>query len=172
VLLKIFFVASESRNAPEFLHPGQSARLEFEGKPVGFIGTLHPNLADELKIREPVAMAEFNLDKLLSGQPKFPQYKAISKMPAVDRDIAFLMPKDLSAATVEIEIRKTAGELLRDLRVFDVFEGESLPEGQRSVAFRLIFQTQDSTLEDQKVNELRDKVVSAVSQKFGITLRQ
>lgn len=165
------WVQMTAKDAPEFLHPGQSARLEFEGKPVGFIGTLHPTLGEELKIRETAALAELNLDRLLAGQPRFPHYKAISKMPAVDRDIALLMPKDLPASQVESEIRKVAGELLRDLTVFDVFEGGNLPEGQRSVAFRMIFQAQDTTLEDQKVNELRDKVVATVTQKFGVTIR-
>ena len=160
-----------SKTAPEFLHPGQAAVLEFEGKPVGFLGTLHPSLASELKIREETAVAEFNLQLLMSGQPRSPKYKPISKMPAVDRDIALQMPKDLPAATVETEIKKAAGELLREVRVFDVFEGGSLPPDQRSVAFRLVFQSKDTTLEDQKVNELRDKVVQTVTEKFGITVR-
>lgn len=157
---------------PEFLHPGQSAVLEYEGKPVGFIGTLHPVLAEELKIREECAVAEFNLERLLSGQPKSPRYQPISKFPAVDRDIAFVMPKELEAASVESEIKKAAGELLREVRVFDVFEGGQLQSGQKSVAFRLLFQAKDSTLEDQAVNELRDRIVGSVSQKFGIAIRQ
>lgn len=156
---------------PEFLHPGQSVLLEFEGKPVGFIGTLHPLLQEELKIREPVAIAEFNLEKLLSNQPRSPRYQPISKFPVVDRDIALVMPKELEAASVEAEIKKAAGELLREVRVFDVFEGGNLESGQKSVAFRLLFQAKDATLEDQAVNELRDRVVGIVSQKFGISIR-
>ncbi len=159
------------KTAPEFLHPGQAAVLEFEGKPVGFIGTLHPTLAAELKIREETAVGEFNMDLLMNGQPRSPKYKPISRMPAVDRDIALQMPKSLPAAEVEAEIKKAAGELLREVRVFDVFEGGSLPPDQRSVAFRMVFQAKDTTLEDQKVNELRDKVVKAVTEKFGITVR-
>jgi phenylalanyl-tRNA synthetase beta chain len=89
----------------------------------------------------------------------------------VDRDLAFVMPSDLLAADIEAEIRKVAGSLLRDVTVFDVFEGGNLEAGHKSVAFRLIFQSRDTTLEDQAVNELRDKVVQAVCQKFAITLR-
>lgn len=171
-LRKWRWVQMISGSTPEFLHPGQAASLEVEGKVCGFIGTLHPLLAEELKIRESAAVAEFNLERLLTGQPRFPQYQAISKMPAVDRDIALVMPKELAAASVEAEIRKTAGQLLRELRIFDVFEGGTLPEGQKSVAFRMIFQAQDSTLEDEKVNEMRDKVVKAVVDKFGVSVRQ
>jgi phenylalanyl-tRNA synthetase beta chain len=163
--------AKKASEVPEFLHPGQAAILQFQGKPVGFIGTLHPVLADELKVRENCALAELNLEKLLAGQPKSPKYAPISRFPAVDRDLAFVMPSDLLAADVEAEIRKVAGPLLRDVTVFDVFEGGNLEAGHKSVAFRLIFQSRDTTLEDQAVNELRDKVVQAVCQKFAITLR-
>lgn len=159
------------QDAPEFLHPGQTAFLDVQGKTIGFIGTLHPLLVDEMKIRESVAIAEFNLEKLLLGQPRAPKYQSISKLPAVDRDIALMMPKELPASTVEAEIKKAAGDLLKEVRVFDVFEGGNLPTGQRSVAFRLIFQAKDATLEDQAINELRDKVVAAVTQKFGISVR-
>lgn len=174
VIMKFKWVqpSSPAKSVPEFLHPGQAAFLEFEGKSVGFIGTLHPLLASELKIREPVALAEFNLDRLLNNQPRSPKYLPISKMPAVERDIALLMPKELPASTVEAEIRKIGAEILREVRVFDVFEGGNLPAGSRSVAFRMVFQAQDATLEDQKVNELRDKVVDTVTTKFGVTIRQ
>lgn len=160
-----------AKEVPEFLHPGQCAILHFEGKSIGFIGTLHPVLAEEMKIRESTALAELNLEKLLSGQPRSPRYQPISKMPAMDRDIALLMPKDLPASDVEAEIRKNGGELLREVRVFDVFEGGNLQAGQRSVAFRMIFQAQEATLEDQTINEVRDKVVKALQQKFGISIR-
>lgn len=163
--------AGATKDVPEFLHPGQAVRLQVDGKAVGFIGTLHPLLAEELKIRETCALAEFNLDKLLIEQPRSPRYERISKFPAVNRDIAFAMPKSLPASEVEAEIRQAAGTLLREVHVFDVFEGGNLPSGQRSVAFRLVFQSNDSTLEDQSINELRDRAVQAVSAKFGVALR-
>jgi phenylalanyl-tRNA synthetase beta chain len=165
------WVQLDAKTAPEFLHPSQSARLDFEGKPIGFVGTLHPSINEELKVREPTAVAEINLERLLQGQPRVQQYKPISKMPAVERDLAFLMPKDLPSTDIENEIRKAAGELLKDIRVFDVFEGGALPAGQRSVAYRLLFQAQNATLEDQKINELRDRIVGAIAQKFSVNLR-
>lgn len=162
---------SAPKDVPEFLHPGQAALLQVEGKVVGFIGTLHPNMAEELKIRESCALAEFSLEKLMPAQSRAPKYQSISKFPVVDRDIALVMPKTLPTADIEAEIKKAAGELLREVYVFDVFEGGNLPAGQRSVAFRLLFQSLEATLEDQKVNELRDKVLGALSSKFGVQLR-
>lgn len=162
----------KASDVPEFLHPGQAAVLHYQGKPIGFIGALHPVLADELKIRESCALAEINLEKLLAGQPKSPKYSPISRFPVVDRDVAFVMPVELKAADIEAEIRKVAGALLREVSVFDVFEGGSLEAGHKSVAFRLLFQSNDLTLEDQAINELRDKIVQAVRQRFSISIRQ
>ena len=162
---------SDVQMVPDFLHPGQCAQLTVEGKTIAFIGTLHPLLQDELKIRETVALAEINLDRLMQGQPRSPKAKSISNFPAVERDIALQMPKNLPAADVEAAIRKSAGELLQDVRVFDVFEGGNLPAGQRSVAFRLIFQDLKGTLEDAQINGLRDQVVRAVSEKFPVSVR-
>ena len=128
-------------------------------------------LASEHKVREASAVGEFALDRLVGSQPRILKYQPISKMPAVDRDLAFVMPKTLAVQDVESVIKKTAGELLRNVRVFDVYEGKGLEPGQRSVAFRLIFQSKDATLEDAQVNELRDKVVKSVGERFGIGLR-
>jgi phenylalanyl-tRNA synthetase beta chain len=161
----------EGRWLPTFLHPGQCAIAMVEGKAVGFIGGLHPGLREELKIREATAVAELSLEKLFVGQPRAPRAKSISKFPAVERDVAFVTPKGLAAAAIEAEIRREAGALLLDARVFDVYEGAPLAEGERSVAFRLVFQDLDKTLEDGPVNEQRDRIVDACRRKFAITLR-
>jgi phenylalanyl-tRNA synthetase beta chain len=157
--------------APDFTHPGQTAALEIAGERVGFIATLHPLFADEYKIRETCAIAELNLALILAAVPKDTRYQPISKFPAVERDIALLMPKALATSTLETDIRKSGGELLKEVRVFDVFEGGQLPAGQRSVAFRLLFQARDATLEDQAINDLRDRIVMSLSEKFGISIR-
>jgi phenylalanyl-tRNA synthetase beta chain len=162
---------SKGLEAPDFLHPGQCAALNVEGKAIGFIGALHPSLKENFKIRTDCALAEINLEKLMPALQRSPRFKALSNQPAVDRDIAFVMPKDLPVGEVESLIRKVAGEVLVDVFVFDVFSGESLPPGQRSVAFRLIFQDLQVTLSDTQVNQLRDKVVVEISQKYGLTQR-
>lgn len=162
---------TKSENVPQFLHPGQTATLTIEGKPVGFVGTLHPSLSQEWKVREDCALSELNLERLSSTLTRAPKFKPISKQPASDRDLAFVMPSDLAASAVEDVIRKTGGPLLKDVYVFDVFEGGQLQPGQRSVAYRLIFQDANATLEDSQVNALRDQIVGAISQKYGLSLR-
>ena len=156
---------------PSFLHPGQCAVISVEGKQVGFVGGLPPALQDELKIREPVAIAEINLERAFADQPRSPRSKSISKFPAVERDLAFTMPAVLPAGDVESEIRKAAGDLLIEVHAFDVYVGAPLADGQKSVAFRLVFQDLNGTLEDGRINDVRDRVVDACRQRFSIALR-
>ena len=173
------------RKFPKFLHPGQACLLQVAGfsegkasdgaagdwRTVGFIGTLHPNLSEEDKIRESCALGELNLDKLMALAVQGVRYRGVSKFPAMDRDVAFLMPNDLPAQEVEFEIRKLAGELLQEVKIFDVYQGGELPAGQRSVGFRMVFQAKGSTLEDQVINDLRDRIVSGLVDKFKVQLR-
>ena len=165
------WVPLDASTAPDFVHPGQGAALVLEGKSIGFIGTLHPSLAADQKVRESCAVGELLLERLVASQPRPLKYRPVSKMPAVDRDLAFVMPTTLAVQDVEAEIRRVGGELLKDVRVFDVYEGTGLEPGQRSVAFRVVFQAMDVTLEDAKINELRDCIVQATGAKFGIALR-
>src|SRR5690606_34809709 len=91
---------SDRGEIPLFLHRGQYAQLIVEGKKVGFIGSLHPAILDEEKIRVPAALAELDLDTLLNGQPRPYRTESISKMPMVHRDFAFVMPKSLKVGEV------------------------------------------------------------------------
>ena len=162
----------ESSKAPaDFLHPKQSSIISSEGKAIGYFGSLHPSILEEHKIRADVAILEINLDKLMTGQPRPTRYQPISRQPAVDRDLSFVMPKDLQASQVEAVIKQSGGNFLKEIRVVDVFKGGSLKENEQSVSFRLIFQDPNSSLADVQVNELRDKIVNAVGQKFQIALR-
>ncbi len=163
--------ASDRGETLDFLHKGQFAVLVVEGKKVGYLGTLHPVLQDEHKIRAPVAMAEFDLDALVKGQPRPFRVQSISRLPAVQRDLALLMPKVLKAGEVAKEIRKEGGALLTAVSIFDLYEGEKLPVGQKSVAFRLTFHDLNATLQDSSVNESIEKVLGALKKKFEITVR-
>jgi phenylalanyl-tRNA synthetase beta chain len=177
------WVNLKTAEVPEFLHPGQSAALQIGdesggkagSKFVGFIGTLHPSLADEYKVRENCAIGELNLEKLSAlSQTASVQYASVSKMPTSERDLAFVMPRDLPVGEVETEIRRFVAELtpaLRDVTIFDVFSGPGMATGQRSVAFRLKFQAQDTTLEDQVVADVCTKLVAQLNQKYSIALR-
>ncbi len=154
-----------------FLHPGQSAKLKAEGRVVGYVGTLHPQIADEEKIKVPVVFAEINLDILMMGQPRVARTKHVSKNPSVERDLAFVMPENFESGKVLAEIQKAAGNVLKSAWVFDVFTGDPLKVGEKSVAFRMVFQDNEKTLKDEDLKAVDKKIIDAINQKFSISVR-
>lgn len=156
---------------PSFLHTGQYAQLLVEGKKVGFIGTLHPVLLDDNKIRVPGAMAELDLDQLFKGQPRPYRIQSISRFPVVERDFAFVMPKALKVGDVLKDIRKAAGNLLLNVDVFDLYEGEKMEPGKKSVAIRLWLQDKNATLQESQIVETTTKVLESLKKNFDLSVR-
>jgi len=159
------------KNAPDFLHPGQCAAVFVEGRNIGYFGTLHPVLKEQLKLREDVAIAEMDVEKLMRGQPRLPKLKKISKLPAVERDLAFLLPKKMTAAEVVPVLEKAGQPYVQSVEVFDVFEGKNVTEGFRSVAFRMIYQSDAQTLTEEDLTKLQNQSIEAVKQKLGVSVR-
>lgn len=156
---------------PEFLHRGQAAYLVVEGKKVGVMGTLHPLLLENEKIRVPAALAEVDLESLFKGQPRVKRVESLSRFPKIARDLALVMPEVLKVGDVAREIQKEAGPFLVELDVFDVYAGDKLEMGQKSVAFRLTFQDKKDTLRDSVIAESVERVLSALKAKFQISVR-
>ncbi len=162
---------SNKGEIPAFLHRGQAAHLVVEGKKVGFIGTVHPVLLEDEKVRVPAALAELDLDVLFKGQPRVKRVESLSRFPSIHRDLALLMPKSLKVAEVAEVMKKEAGVFLTSVQVFDVYEGEKLEAGQKSVAFHLTYQDKKDTLRDQVVADSVDQVLRALKEKFQISVR-
>lgn len=164
-------VPTDKGEVPGFCHRGQYAQLLVEGRKVGFIGTLHPLLLEEEKIRCPMAIGEFDVESLLKGQPRPFRSEALSKFPAVERDFSFVVPKVFKVADLLKEARKAAGGMLVDSDVFDVYEGDKIEAGHKSVSIRLVFQDKNATLQEAAIADLQKKVTDAVAKTFGITVR-
>ncbi len=158
-------------SAPELLHPGQSASVFVEGRNIGVIGAIHPRWQVQEKVRLPVVIGELDVKALTRGQPRVVKYKPVSKFPAVERDIAFLVPKGVAASDVMVEIKKTIGTLLQSVQVFDVFEGAGVPEGHQSIAYRMVLQDLTTTLDEEKLTALQAQLVTNVSKKLNIKVR-
>lgn len=156
---------------PAFLHQGQFAQLVVEGKKVGFIGTLHPVLLDDNKIRVPAAVGEFDLDQLYKGQPRPYRIQSVSKFPVVERDFAFQMDKSLKVGDVLKDIRKAAAGLLVNVEVFDLYEGDKMEAGKKSVAIRLWLQDKNATLQENQINEVATKVLESLKKNFDLSVR-
>jgi phenylalanyl-tRNA synthetase beta chain len=153
-------------DAQPFLHPGRSAAVIAGERNVGWVGELHPLVAAEWELAGPAAGFEIDLDAVEQlGRPQ--AYRDVSSFPAVLQDIAVVVGEDVSAATV-IDTVRTAGEpLLATVELFDVFRGEQVGEGEKSLALRLSFQAPDRTLTDAEVAEPRQAIEAALGELGG-----
>ncbi|PSF04662.1 phenylalanine--tRNA ligase subunit beta [Marinobacter fuscus] len=163
--IDVSFTASEH----PALHPGQTAELLRDGEHVGWLGTLHPQVQKNLELNGTILMFELFLNSIVTGY--VPNFKDVSKFPVVKRDLAIVIGSDVAFARVEQVARKQAGEHLTALRVFDVYEGESLGEGNRSLALSLFWQHPERTLNEDEVHSLFNGVIEALKEELGATLR-
>jgi len=158
----------ELKTPPDFLHPGQAIGIAIRGQLVGYLGELHPALKESLKIRVQCALCELDLEKVFeSVKPGF-KVSTPSKFPAVERDLAFIVPADVPVQNVLAEIKKAAGPVLTDVGVFDVFQ---LDPEKRSIAFRMWLQDTNGTLTEDALTGLQSKVIDGVAKKLGLTIR-
>ncbi|WP_166264484.1 phenylalanine--tRNA ligase subunit beta [Marinobacter caseinilyticus] len=151
------------------LHPGQTAELQLNGQSVGWFGVLHPQVQKSLDLNGTILVFELFLNPVLSGY--VPNFKEFSKYPEVRRDLAIIIGSDVAFADVERVVKQYAGERLTALRAFDVYEGESLGEGNRSLALSLFWQHPERTLNDDEVHALFDSVITALQKELEATLR-
>ncbi|WP_201563629.1 phenylalanine--tRNA ligase subunit beta [Psychrobacter sp. CMS30] len=158
------------RSELAFLHPGQSAKIYIDDQYVGWLGQLHPNTAKQLDLPA-TWVAQLSLAPLLTLVREQHAITTPSKFPQVRRDIAILVDSDISLQTLEATIRAAAGELLTDMWLFDVYQGDKVPAGQRSLAFALIWQDRTQTLSDEAVKTATDKVVQALTEQHAAQLR-
>jgi phenylalanyl-tRNA synthetase beta chain len=160
--------------APEpFLHPGRSARVlaGADSAPVGWLGELHPTVADAWEIDDAVAGFEVDLGAVLDAAPEGLDFEDVTSFPAVRQDVAVDLPADVPAEQVIEIVRSSGGALLRRAEVFDVYEGAQVGEGRRSLALRLEFRAADRTLTDDEVEPLRE-AIKAKLDAIGGALRE
>ncbi|MBO1516839.1 phenylalanine--tRNA ligase subunit beta [Psychrobacter halodurans] len=158
------------RSQLAFLHPGQSAKLYIDDIYVGWLGQLHPSTAKQLDLPA-TWVAQLSLAPLLNLAREQHDITTPSKFPQVRRDIAILVDTEISLQTLESTVRRAAGALLSDMWLFDVYQGDKVPAGQRSLAFALIWQDVSQTLSDEAVKAATDKVVHALIEQHSVQLR-
>ena len=160
------FVINENK-LPEDLHPGKSAIININGAQVGIIGRVHPKIA-----KEEIYVFEIDLQDLLDKKVGKMKYKEISKYPSVKKDLAVVVDKNVTSKEIETLIKKSAGSLLEKTEVFDVYEGEGVPEGKKSLAYSLTFEKSDRTLTDEEIANAMEKIIDFVEKKIGAELRK
>lgn len=152
------------------LHPGRTADVLVNGQFAGFIGQLHPSVQKENNLTE-TYLLELDLAMLMQADEEKAAYSMIPRFPSITRDVALVVDQKIVAGELKSEIISAGGKLLKDVSVFDVYEGDRLEAGKKSIAFSLKYLDPERTLTDEEVTKSFDKVMKAVSEKFGAELR-
>lgn len=154
-----------------FLHPGRQADIYYDGTCVGYLGEVHPAVADNYSIKERVYIAVIDMPEITALASFERKYKGIARFPAVTRDISMVMPKGILAGEVEKVFDSKGGQYLENYELFDVYEGTQIKAGFKSLAYSLTFRAKDKTLEENDYAPAMNKIVKALEE-MGIELRK
>ncbi|MCW5589544.1 MAG: phenylalanine--tRNA ligase subunit beta [Legionellales bacterium] len=150
-------------------HPGQCALIRKNHEIIGHVGALHPKLMAHFNLKSPLFLFELSLNALLDAQ--VPVYKNISKFPSIRRDLAILVNEDVPAAAICAKIQLTAGAWLQEIKLFDLYRGEGVSKGLKSLAIGIVLQHPTRTLVDEEINQTMEQVILGLQQEWGATLR-
>lgn len=154
-----------------YLHPGRQANIIYDGAVVGYLGEVHPDVADTYGIGEKAYVAVIDMPEIVERATFDRKYTGIARYPAVTRDISMVMPKDILVGQVEETIEKKGGAYLESYALFDLYEGAQIKSGYKSVAYSIVFRANDRTLNDADVTEAMDRILKAL-EGMGIELRK
>jgi len=160
------FVAAEHPT----LRPGRTAKIERAGAALGWLGELHPRLVRALNLGQ--APVLFELDAAAALEAEVPLYAEISRYPSVRRDLAIVVADEIPASELLDEVKNAAGSLLKDVRIFDIYTGEGIEKGLKSVALGLILQETSATLTELEIEGVTNAVVERLSSKFNASIRE
>ncbi len=152
-------------------HPYQSAAIYIGRDLLGIVGTIHPNLAKEYNV-DTAVMAELNLEIILSNKPSKVKFAEISKYPSVTRDLAFVVKEEVTVAEIIRTISSNGKQIIDNIEVFDIYTGEHVETGYKSIALSIIFQAKDRTLKEEEINDVYHKILAALEKKVQAQLRQ
>lgn len=159
-----------TENLKPFLHPGRQADILYDGETIGYLGEVHPTVADNYNLKTRAYVAVIDMPYLYEKSNFDIKYKNVAKFPAVSRDISMVVPKDIMVGEIEDVFDNNGGELLESYKLFDIYEGDQIEEGYKSVAYSITFRADDRTLEDKDVSEVMDKILKALEE-MNIKLR-
>ncbi|PLR72854.1 phenylalanine--tRNA ligase subunit beta [Bacillus sp. UMB0728] len=158
------------RASVDGMHPGRTAEIILSGKKIGFIGGVHPTVEKDLDLKETYVF-ELSLKDVLEEETAPLQYQAIPRYPSITRDIALVIDSGKEAGELERIIKEAGGSLLKEVAVFDLYEGDRMEAGKKSLAFSLKYFDPEKTLTDEDIAKAHDKVLEAVKEKAGAVLR-
>jgi phenylalanyl-tRNA synthetase beta chain len=169
--LRLSHVSFATASDTQYLHPGKAAEVRVGGKSVGVFGELHPQAKERYEMGDaPVLAGEFDLDALREIAPQY-RVEPVADFPPILEDIAIIVDETVPAARVESLIREAGGTALVNVRLFDLYRGEQIGPGKKSLAYGLTYQAADRTLTDAEAAGIRNAVVKRLQQELGATLR-
>ncbi len=154
-----------------FLHPGRQANIIYEGVTLGYLGEVHPEVCENYDMKTKAYVAVLDMPKVVPFATFDRKYEGIAKYPAVSRDISMVVPKHILAGQIEAVIAQRGGKILEDYQLFDIYEGDQIEEGFKSVAYSITFRAKDRTLEEADVTSAMKKILNGL-EGMGIELRK
>lgn len=154
----------------ENMHPGRTAAIVLDGQTIGFLGQIHPMLAKELDLKETYVF-DINVEAVFAAYESVPSYEDIPRYPSITRDIAFILDQEVQAGDVKKRIEEIGGPYLRRVQIFDLYEGEHIPEGKKSIAYNLLYLDPEKTLKDDVVEESYQNIIETINAQFGAYVR-
>ena len=154
-----------------FLHPGRQANIIYDGTVVGYLGEVHPDVADIYGIGERAYIAVIDMPEIVARATFDRKYEGIAKFPAVNRDLSMVVPKNIMVGQIEEVIEKNGGAHLESYSLFDLYEGAQIKSGFKSVAYSITFRAKDRTLEESDISKAMDKILAGL-EAMGIELRK
>jgi len=154
-----------------FLHPGKSCAIECGGAIIGYFGEVHPTVQENFELGAVAYLLEIQIEPLVVGATTIPKYQRLPKFPSTSRDIAVVVPAEVTMAQLDKVVHDNGGKLLTEVKVFDLYTGKQVAKGCKSMAFNLTFQDNDRTLTDADIDVLIKKIVDVIGETFQAKLR-
>jgi len=153
-------------------HPKKCAEIKIGGEKIGFLGEISPRVLHSLDFQGKVVLFDIDFEKLSKISSEEHEYRPISKFPAAVRDIAILVPRQIRVEEVLNKVEAAGGRLIRDIDLFDIYEGEEIPGGKKNLAFHLIYQSGDRTLSSKEIDQIQNKIILVLEKEIGWEVRK
>jgi len=153
-------------------HPKKCAEIKVGGEEIGFLGEISGKVMENLKLKSRIVVFDFDFEKLQKIASEEQEFKPISSYPSAVRDIAILVPRDVLVVDVLNKIEAAGGRLIRDIDLFDIYEGEEISEGKKNLAFHIIYQAEDRTLSSKEIDGVQNKIIKVLEKESGWEVRR
>lgn len=163
---EVDYIADEIKG----LHPGRAARIRVSGTEIGYLGQLHPEVEKQFDLKRCIVF-QLNLDSILTEEMKPVEYRFLPRFPAIRRDLALVVDEGVTASELMQTIRSQAGDWLEQIDIFDVYQGEHIAAGKKSIAFSLLYRHPERTLTDEEVESSQDKILQTVKETYQAEIR-